>query len=166
MRIVLLGAAIAAMATTAGASNDFLGQLSHRASIDELLVSGDNLTCKIEELNQGYIPTEWATATIKLLSSNATVLNHDLAEKFSTVGNTARRLCVLVADVKAHADSGGYIGATVTSHVEVRLNPRYGGGCNRDLIERVTVAFSNGLTLKSVGVRILGGGSEDQDTCF
>lgn len=166
MRIVLLGAAIAAMSTAAGASNDYLGQLSRQTTPNWIQVSGDNLTCQVESNDTGYVPVEWATATIKLPGYIGSVLQHPEASQYSNVARqSARRLCQLVAGVKASANADGYVAAELTSKVDVRLSVRYGGGCSRDLSEEITVTFANGLKLKSQDIRILAGGSEDQADC-
>ena len=167
-KIVGIVLAIASTSAFATVANDYVGVLSNQVQRQGILVSGDNLKCEITRSGRGYIPYEWAIA--KLAAAPVypePIFAHTEISKFSDTGlGSAEDLCDLVNQVKAQADQDGYVEAQVRIKAEVKLSPRYGGGCGRDLLEEFTVTFSNGLALRSAQGRELSGGTNRPGRCI
>lgn len=168
MRRKIMGAIIAIASTSAfaTAANDYVGNLSNVVQRQLVLVSGDNLKCDLHSNGRGYIPYEWSE--VKLVTSifPQPIFAHTVATKYSDTDlGSAETLCNLVAQVKAQANADGYIAAQVRVKAEVKLSPRYGGGCERDLLEEVTISFANGLILKAAEGRTLSGGTFQRTRC-
>jgi hypothetical protein len=163
--MVLAIASTSAFATTA---NDYVGVLSNQVQREGILVSGDSLKCEITRNGRGYIPYDWAIATLASAPVfPEPIFAHTEVSKFSdTAIGSAENLCELVNQIKAQANQDGYAEAQVRVKAEVKLSPRYGGGCGRDLIEELTVTFANGLILKSAQGRQLSGGTNRPGRCL
>jgi hypothetical protein len=170
MRKKLVGLVLAVASTSAFATvaNDYVGVLSNQVEREGILVSGENLKCEISRSGRGYIPYEWAIASLAAVPVYPEpIFVHSEISNFSdTAMGSAEDLCDLVNQVKAQANQDGYVEAQIRVKAEVKLSPRYGGGCGRDLQEELTVTFANGLILKSAQSRQLSGGTNRPGRCI
>jgi hypothetical protein len=172
MRFFALGSALllwatGAMATIETPEDDFVGELSSHEYQSGVQIDGDNLTCRFQPGNNGYIPVTWATASLVVPNYDR---NHVLQHATATLYETADQgdpesLCAEIERLKESAVNS-YVAATNSSVVRVALVPRYGRGCAREIIEEITITISDRLVFKAINMRILSGGSDDSEDCL
>lgn len=150
-------------AASAAQAADYIGDLSHLAWQGGVSVAADKLTC-VAERGTGYAPIAYSYATLILESGwNGPTLGGISASIYET-GDTD--LCEAVEALRASATgNSGYALADLVSDLKVQLSPRYGGGCDRELVELVSVKFSDRLAFEGGDMRVLSGGTRTGWNC-
>ena len=171
MKRLLFGGALLMLATGASAletPDDYIGPLSVQEYETYLTFEEGTLNCEEHTSNTGYIPVTWAYVTLQLPEHDRQqVLIHHEATMYESQGNgSPATLCAEVQQFLASVANEPYVRVAKKSEVEVSLVPRYGGGCERELIERVTLTLNNRLVLQSTNMRLLSGGTPIGTDCF
>jgi hypothetical protein len=158
----LVAGAVGLVGSAAQAA-DYVGPLSHLEWQGSVSVAPEKLTC-VAERGTGYAPIAYSYATLTLESGwNGPTLGGATATIYET-GDTD--LCEAVEALRASAtDNSGYALADLVSDLKVQLSPRYGGGCDRELVELVSVKFSDRLKFEGGDMRVLSGGTQTGWNC-